>query len=142
MTNFAHSAASMSPVMSQSTPARERRAQRLGARAHGPVELADGEPGDGVAVADHAGPLDHRRDVGDAAHEALGRDEWGEPLARVDPVLERDHRGLRPDQRGDGARGGLGVVDLDREQHEVGGPERRRVVARRHRINRRVAERA
>ena len=71
----------------------------LHARRQLAVQFADGEHGHGAGVADDAGLLDHRRDVGDAAQRALLAVGLGDGVDRDHAVLERDDRGVGPDQR-------------------------------------------
>ena len=59
------------------------------------------------------------RDKGAAAHHRLGSEDRDQPVSRVDVVLQRDDRGLRPDDWEDLAASGLNVPQLDAQQDVI-----------------------
>ena len=59
------------------------------------------------------------RDKGAAAHHRLGSEDRDQPIRRVDTVLQRDDRGLRPDYWADLLTGGLDVPQLDAQQDAI-----------------------
>jgi hypothetical protein len=74
---------------------------------------------------------------------------WAEPLApqrrgqdahAVDPVLHGDDPGRGTDQRPGGCRRLLGVVELDREDHQIDRADGGRIVGRLRRLHGGVAE--
>jgi hypothetical protein len=55
-------------------------------------------------------------------------DDAGDPLPTLDPVLERDHRSIRSEQRSAGGGRGLGVGKLDGKDHGIDRADLGRVV--------------
>jgi hypothetical protein len=108
----------------------------------GAVQLAEDERRHGPGVADDAGLGHHRGDLRDAADHVVGAEHARQDLGGIDPVLKGDHAGLRPEQRSDRGRGNLGIVELDREDHEIDRPDASRVVGCLGRSNGDVAARA
>ena len=106
------------------------------------VKLAEDEARHGAGVADHARLGDHGGDVRDTADDLLSPEHAGEHARAVDPVLQRDHPRTRPEQGLERCGGGLGVVELDREDHQIDRADRGRVAARLRRPDQDVAERA
>ena len=68
---------------------------------------------------DHAGRGDRGADLRHAAHHGAAAEDRDQPLRRVDAVLQRDHRGVGPDQRLDVLARAFDVPQLDAEQHEI-----------------------
>jgi hypothetical protein len=60
----------------------------------------------------------------------VAAEDRAQAVPPVHPVLQRDHRGGRADERRDGLGGLRGIVLIDREDDEVGGANRRRVIGR------------
>ena len=78
--------------------------------------------------ADHSGRADGGADVDAASGDPLGRHVAGDHRPAVDAVLERDEPGAFADQRREARRRGFGVEELDREDHDVDGADRRWIV--------------
>jgi hypothetical protein len=93
-------------------------------------------------VADHAGLFDHGGDLRHAADDMTPPEHAGQELGAVHAVLQRHHAGVRSDERSGRCCGRLGVVELDREDHEVDRADRGGVVVRLRRPDQDVAERA
>jgi hypothetical protein len=72
------------------------------------------------------------------AHHVVVPDRPDQLLLVLDPVLQRDHRRVRTDQRPQPGRGGVGVEALHAEQHDVARPDLSRVIGGR-RPDRKVA---
>ena len=83
------------------------------------VHAADPHRRELRGVAHHAGPAEHRGDIGGAGAGLLLAEDRRDALVAVDAVLQGDDAGVRADQ-GLGQLGrGLGVPELDREQHDI-----------------------
>ena len=93
--------------------------ETLAARAHRPVELAKGHLLIGAGLADHPRRDDRAGDEGGAAHHRVAPEDRDQPLVRVDAVLQRNDRGLRPDDRADLLAGALDIPQLDAQQHVI-----------------------
>ena len=82
------------------------------------------------------------RDIRHAARHVVAAEDRLQSLDRVDAVLQRDDAGRGGDDRADELAGLLGIPQLDREQHDVDGRHRLRIVGRRDLGQRQVALRA
>ncbi len=105
-------------------------AQLLAAPARPAVELAKGHFLIGAGLAHDTGGDDRAGDKGGAAHDRLGPEDCGEPVGRIDAVLQGDDRGLRPDQRAELRPGALDIPKLDAKEHVIDRADRRDVVGR------------
>ena len=101
--------------------------QPLEARRPAAVDLAE----DQVIhrrVANHARLGDDRRHVADAAAGVGRADRACQRVDALDAVLKRKHHRVGTDERRERGQRALGVVELHREEHDVDGTDRRRVV--------------
>ena len=78
----------------------------------------------------HARRRNRGADLRHAAHDVLDAQDGDQTLERIDAVLQRDHRRVRPDQRLNGFAGAFDVPQLDAEQHEIDRSDGSRVVGR------------
>jgi hypothetical protein len=69
------------------------------------------------------------RDLGDTAKQPVPSQDRGQQVQRIDPVLQDQNHGLRPQQRRYLLRSGLGVPELDGKQHQIDRAEIRGTVA-------------
>jgi len=112
----------MSDETSWTSPlSRERGGEAPGPVARGPAALAERDPGFGTGANDDSGAGEMERGVDRAREHRRGPavERGRESLRAVEAVLDREHHGVGPDQRGDRAGAGLGVVRLDAEQQEI-----------------------
>ena len=76
--------------------------------------------------------LSRRDEVADQpaqpAERVLGAECRGQPVRRLDAVLQRDDDGGGPDERSHGVGGRVHLPRLDPEQHDVHGADRRGIV--------------
>ncbi len=125
-TNFSQMARSMSGeacLRARAGLEQGLRATRLPAAG-----LSEHQPRHLPAVLDGTGLVEGRRDVADAAHEVLAAERARQHVVRLDSILQGDHCGVGADQRGDLARRFLRAPQLHREEDQVDGADRRRVV--------------
>ena len=83
-------------------------------------------------MADHAGLLNQRADIRNAAEHPVRPEDPAQNLHVPDAVQQGDDEGIGTEGGPDRLGGGLAIVGLDREQHAVRSAERGRVVARPH----------
>ena len=91
----------------------------VAAGAAAPGQFAEDQPHEASGLADDSRGRDGGADLRDPAHHRPGAEYRNQTVGGVDAVLQRDHRGGRPDKRLDGGPGGLDVPQLDAEQDEV-----------------------
>ena len=93
----------------------ERREPGVGFAVH----AADPHRRELRGVPHHAGPAEHGRDIGGAGAGRVLAEDRRDALVAVDAVLQGDDAGVRADQRLGQLGRGLGVPQLDREQHDI-----------------------
>ena len=79
-------------------------------------------------VPHHARAAEHGGDIGGAGDGRVLAEDRRDALVAVDAVLQGDDAGVRADQRLRQLGGGLGVPQLDREQHDVDRADLLRIV--------------
>src|ERR1700680_5215832 len=84
-----------------------------------PIRLAEVHLLVGAGLANDARRDDRPRDKGTAAHHRLGSKDRDQPVGRIDAVLQRDDRGLRPDYWADLLAGGLDIPELHAQQDVI-----------------------
>ena len=93
----------------------------------------------GAGLAHDAGRDDRAGDEGRAAHHRLAPENRDQPFVRIDAVLHRHDRGIRPDNRPKLRAGGLDIPQFDAEQHVIDRPDARDIVGRPGRADQRLA---
>ena len=58
-------------------------------------------------------------DHGHAAHHSARSEDRSEPFRRIDAILQRDDRRVRPDDRADRFAGRFDIPQFDAEQHQI-----------------------
>ena len=94
------------------------------------VQLAEHQAHESAGLTDHPRLGNGGADLRHAAHHGVLAEDGNQPLAGVDPVLQRDDRRVGPDERPDGGAGTLHVPQLDAEQHEIDRADAGRLVGR------------
>jgi hypothetical protein len=83
------------------------------------VEFAEGHLLVRAGLTNYARRDNGSRNEGAAAHHRLGSEDRDQPVGRVDAILQRNNRGLRPDDWADLAAGGLNVPQFDAQQDVI-----------------------